>query len=73
MLLLPDSEELLLLSREGPPDAVEPDFSGGDAQVSGAHPRTGPPPHRPRGLSCSPCAGSTSPPTQILTWSLEKC
>lgn len=26
-LLLPDSEELLLLSREGPPEGAEPDFS----------------------------------------------
>lgn len=61
VLLLPDSEELLLLSREGPPDAAEPDFSGGDAQVSSAHPHTGPPPRHPRGLSCSPRAGSTPP------------
>lgn len=30
-LLLPDSEELLLLSREGPPGGAVPDFSGGDA------------------------------------------
>lgn len=29
-LLLPDSEELLLLSREGPPEGVEPDFSAGE-------------------------------------------
>lgn len=28
-LLLPDSEELLLLRREGPPDGAEPDFSRG--------------------------------------------
>lgn len=62
MLLLPDSEELLLLSREGPPDAAEPAFSGGDAQVSGAHPRTGPPPPPPF---------LQPPPTQ--TWGPEKC
>lgn len=30
-LLLPDSEELLLLSREGPPGGAVPDFSAGDA------------------------------------------
>lgn len=29
-LLLPDSEEELLLSREGPPEGVEPDFSAGN-------------------------------------------
>lgn len=29
-LLLPDSEELLLLSREGPPEGVELDFSAGN-------------------------------------------
>lgn len=26
-LVLPDSEELLLLRRDGPPDGAEPDFS----------------------------------------------
>lgn len=30
-LLLADSEELLLLSREGPPGSAAPDFSGEDA------------------------------------------
>lgn len=32
-LLLPDSEELLLLSREGPPEGAEPDFSAGKEAV----------------------------------------
>lgn len=30
-LLLPDPEELLLLSRDGPPEGAEPAFSEGDA------------------------------------------
>lgn len=30
-LLLPDADELLLLSRDGPPEGAEPAFSGGDA------------------------------------------
>lgn len=33
-LLLPDSEELLLLSREGPPEGAEPDFSAGKKAVT---------------------------------------
>lgn len=34
-LLLADSEELLLLSREGPPGGAAPDFSGGEAEGEG--------------------------------------
>ena len=41
-LLLPEPEELLLLSRDGPPEGAEPAFSGGDAageSRSPTHPR----------------------------------
>lgn len=44
-LLLPDADELLLLSRDGPPEGAEPAFSEGDAageRRSPAHP------HAPR-------------------------
>lgn len=34
-LLLPDSEELLLLSREGPPEGAELDFSAGKKAAMG--------------------------------------
>lgn len=43
-LVLPDSDELLLLSREGPPEGAEPALSEGDGQVRGAQP------HAPRHL-----------------------
>lgn len=44
-LLLADSEELLLLSREGPPGSAAPDFSGGDAAGERLFPRPWIAPH----------------------------
>lgn len=43
-LVLPDSDELLLLSREGPPEGAEPALSEGDGQVRGAQPHAPPMP-----------------------------
>lgn len=70
-LLLPDSEELLLLSREGPPEGAEPGLSGGDRQVRGVHPRH--PPSASRRLHPH-CFSRTCPgclPTHPLTRSLN--
>lgn len=70
-LLLPDSEELLLLSREGPPEGAEPGLSGGDRQVRGVHPRH--PPSASRRLHPH-CFSRTRPgclPTHPLTRSLN--
>lgn len=41
-LVLPDSDELLLLSREGPPEGAEPALSEGDGQERGTQPHAPP-------------------------------
>lgn len=69
-LLLPDSEELLLLRRDGPPEGAKPDFSAGDEagerrSAPLASPRHPAPPRRhlhPRRPSRDPLASQVPPP-----------
>lgn len=66
-MLLPDSEELLLLSREGPPEGAEPDFSMGTGWEEALTPR----PPSPAPLPQPPPAARLGDGTATVVTSLE--